>query len=132
MFLSNGSAGRFLIAWNIRTSQQCVSGELPCDAQHASIIKDKVVLIDLESKPPYPIYIWDLSSDHIRTIGNFSNLWLWHVDPDENILVAFEIDWYTDQLKVQQTKWTLTGRLLDKKNFHLSVPYPRLEVEGPF
>lgn len=91
-----------------------------------------MVLIDLESKPPYPIYIWDLSSDHIRTIGNFSNLWLWHVDPDENILVAFEIDWYTDQLKVQQTKWTLTGRLLDKKNFHLSVPYPRLEVEGPF
>lgn len=36
-----------------------------------------------------------------------------HMDPDENILVAFEIDWDPDPPNVQQTKWALTGRLLD-------------------
>lgn len=128
---SNSSAGRFLIAWDIRTSKRCASGEFPCDAHHVSIIKDKVVIIDFETKQPYPIYIWDLGLDRFLTIGSFSNLRLWHVDLDENRLVAFEIGSSRDQLEVEQTKWALNGEPLGKKHFHLSVPnYDSKEIHS--
>lgn len=37
------------------------------------------------------------------------------------MLVTFEIDWDTHPPKVRQTKWTLTGQRLDRKQFHLSL-----------
>lgn len=43
------------------------------------------------------------------------------MDVDENILVVFEIDWEKRPPEVQQTKWALTGGLLDKKHFPLSL-----------
>lgn len=90
--------------------------------------KDKVVAVNALSSSIHPIYIWDLGAHCIREIGSFSNnLWLWHVDADKNILVTFEFDWGTDPVEVQQTKWALTGRLLDRKHFHLSLSGHRVE-----
>lgn len=37
-------------------------------------------------------------------------------------MVAFEIDWGADPPEVQQTKWTFAGRLLDRKDFRLTLP----------
>lgn len=88
-----------------------------------SIEKDKVVIFSLSySDPPPPIYIWDLSADQVRTIGSFRDLWSWHMDVDENVLVTFVIHWDEHPPEVQQTKWALTGQLLDRKFFHLSLP----------
>ena len=91
--------------------------------------KDKVVLFSTDFDPPPPIYIWDLTADQVHAIGSFreGNVWLWHIDPDDNVLVTFEIDWDKHPPEVQQTKWTLTGQLLNRKFFHLSLP-----VEIPF
>lgn len=84
-------------------------------------------MADLKSKQPPIVYIWHLGSDHFRSIGTFSNQWLWRVDPDENVLITFEINWDTHPPEVQQTKWTLTGMLLDQKQFHLLVPGCRVD-----
>ncbi|KAL1992162.1 hypothetical protein VTN49DRAFT_4194 [Thermomyces lanuginosus] len=65
-----------------------------------------------------------------QTIDYFSHLWLWHVDADKNILVTFEINWDTDDTdpaEVEQTMWTLTGDLLDRKHFHLSSSGRRMD-----
>lgn len=37
--------------------------------------------------------------------GPFLNLWLWHADAEDNVLVTFEIDWDAHPPEVQQTKW---------------------------
>lgn len=68
------------------------------------------------------IYVWDLNVNRIQRIGKFTNLWLWHLDVDENMLVVFEINWDAHPPQVQQTKWTLTnGQELDRKQSHLSL-----------
>ncbi|KAL1993228.1 hypothetical protein VTN49DRAFT_3177 [Thermomyces lanuginosus] len=110
----------YLVAWNMHSSETC-ERDLPCEYHHSSLHKDKVVIVNLDWGYEYPVYIWDLSSDRFQEIGTFSDLWLWHVDADKNILVTFEIDCDTDPAEVQQTKWTLTGDLLDRKHFHLSL-----------
>lgn len=69
------------------------------------------------SNSPSPIYVWDLSADQVQEIGSFLDVWLWHLDAEDNVLVTFEIDWDKRPLDVRQTKWTLTGQHLDgKKN----------------
>lgn len=78
-------------------------------------------MVDSQSKPLCTVYIWDLSSGRFRKIGSFPDLCLWHVNVDEDILVAFQIDWDTHPPEVQETKWTLTGRLLDRRHFRLSL-----------
>lgn len=105
------------------------------DPEEVCLERDKVVMfqrLTFEGSPqPTPIYIWDLSTDDIQEIGSFCELWLWHMDVDENVLVTFEIDWdkyYPPE--VQQTKWTLTGRLLDRKHFHLPPPGRRVDEVG--
>lgn len=76
-----------------------------------SIHKDKIVIVDNDQWPNNPMFIWDPNSNHLKNIGSFSNLWLWHVEADENMLVAFEIDWDTsirstaDQVDID---WTIT------------------------
>lgn len=121
---SNGSFGRHPPAlwtvWNIHTSQRRVR-ELPCFPERLWIVKDKMVIFGSTVEPPFPIYIWDLSEDQIRKIGDFGDVWLWHMDAHENVLVTFEIDRNKRPLEVHQTKLTLTGQLLDKKHFSLSV-----------
>lgn len=89
-----------------------------------------MVIVSFDSMPRYPVYIWDLSSNSFRKINSFLDLYLWHLDVDEGILVAFEINWDTCPPEVQQTKWSLTGQLLDKKGFHLSLlgRYPDREL----
>ncbi|KAL1976917.1 hypothetical protein VTN31DRAFT_3199 [Thermomyces dupontii] len=68
------------------------------------------------------ISVWDLSSNQVHEIGSLRRVWLWHMEVDRNELVTFEINWRKRPLKVQQTKGTLTGRRLDRKHFHLSLP----------
>lgn len=85
--------------------------------------KDKVVLFSTDFDPPPPIYIWDLTADQVHAIGSFreGNVWLWHIDPDDNVLVTFEIDWDKHPPEVQETKWTVTGQLVNRKQFPLSL-----------
>lgn len=42
--------------------------------------------------PRYYVYIWDLSSNGVRKINDFTDLWLWHVNANDDILVAFEVN----------------------------------------
>ncbi|KAL1992107.1 hypothetical protein VTN49DRAFT_4139 [Thermomyces lanuginosus] len=111
---------RKLIAWDTKTSQQ-YARQIPRGLiHHISIEKDSVlVIVDIESG--LSLYIWDLGSDHFREFGSFPDLWLWHVAADDDVLVTFEIDWDADPPKVQQTNWALSGRLLNRKHFHLPL-----------
>ena len=78
-----------------------------------------MAIVDFESKPLFTVYIWDLGSNLFAKVNSFTDLCLWHVDADESILVAFEIDWDACPPEVRQTKWTLTGGLLEEKHFRL-------------
>ncbi|KAL1994461.1 hypothetical protein VTN49DRAFT_1931 [Thermomyces lanuginosus] len=72
-----------------------------------------------DSEFPAPYYVLDLSVDEVQKIGDFGDVWLWHMDAEEDMLVAIEIDWDKHPPEVQQTKLTFTGQLLDKKHFSL-------------
>ena len=90
-----------------------------------TIVQDKVAMAPMcAEEEVQPVYVWDLSSNHVQEIGSFSNLKLWHVDVAENVLVAFEIDLLKKYPpEVHQTKWTTTtGKLLEEKIFHLPLP----------
>lgn len=51
------------------------------------------------------LHVWNVTSNHIqKKIGQFTDLWLWHVNTDENMLVTFEIDMDMDPPLVQQSK----------------------------
>lgn len=69
------------------------------------------------------LHVWNVTSNHIqKKIGQFTDLWLWHVNTDENMLVTFEIDMDMDPPLVQQSKWTLSSeQLLNRRQFHLSL-----------
>lgn len=121
---SNSSRDRMhLTAWNLHTSQGYVSEEHSTIGCWFYVKKDKVVVVDLEFAPAYyHVYIWDITNSHrLQKIGGLSNLELWHVDADDNVLVTFEIDWDANPAAVQQTKWTLTGQLLDRKQYGLPL-----------
>lgn len=109
-----------MIAWDTRTSTRQIK-QLPCIINQIAIEKDKVVIF---GHNPSVIYIWDLSADQIRVLGAYGQRFLWHLDVDGGILVVFESVYaglkHLTEMQVQQTKWTLTGKLLDKKQF----PYP--------
>ncbi|KAL1990841.1 hypothetical protein VTN49DRAFT_5844 [Thermomyces lanuginosus] len=111
-----------ITAWNIYTLQKSAEKEFHLDPVRISVAKDIAVITTWVSLGrTRPIYVWDLRSNHVNTVGSFSNLCLNHADVDENVLVAFEIDWDLHPPEVEQTKWTLTsGRLLHRKRF----PFP--------
>ena len=111
-----------MIAWDIHTKRK-LSKQFPRSGLYYSIVEDKVVIAPGHGRQPRPVYVWDLSSNHVQSIGSFSNLRLCHMDAVENVLVAFEINCEKHPLAVQQTKWrTATGQLVEKKNFHLLMP----------
>lgn len=111
-----------LTAWNIHTKQK-LSQRISRSCLSHSIVEDKVVIIPGHGRQPRPVYVWDLGSNHVQSIGSFSNLKLCHMDAAENILVAFEINCEKHPLAVQQTKWrTTTGQLVEQKSFFLSMP----------
>lgn len=91
------------------------------------IDKDKVVILEPDSEPLYPVYIWDLSSDSVQEINTFIDLCLWHLDAGGNMLVAFEVDWDKHPPEVRQTKWTLSGQLMDRRHFSLSLSDLRVD-----
>lgn len=127
---SNSFDHRNLIVRDTKASQRHAR-QIPVSMSEIFIEKDKVFMVDEAYDPymPRSIYIWDLSSDHFQKIAMSPDLWLWHLNADENILVAFEIDWDADPPKVQQTKWELTGRLLEKRHFHLPLLSGRVSRE---
>lgn len=88
-----------------------------------SIIKKNVVIaLGSGSRLDCPVMVWDLSSNHVHKIGNFSRGVLYHLDTTENVLVTFEITWWKSPPEVKQTKWTTTtGHLLEKKVFPLAI-----------
>ena len=93
-------------------------------------MKDLVMVVDHHEGPRYYVVLWDLSSNTKREIpAAFHELCLWHVGVDENILVTFETDWNTNATWVQQTKWTLYGQRLSRKNFHISLSGPLVDNE---
>ena len=118
-----------MIAWDIHTSER-YEAVVPYYRHDTSLVKDKVISVGYEAAPLYRIYIWDLSSNWMREVTSLANLWLWHVDADENILVTFQIDWDTEPAKVQQTKWTFTGSLLNRKHFCLPLPGRRVDKKN--
>lgn len=115
-----------MTALDLRTSQKLVKRFPPFLAE-VSIEKNKVIIVDICSKQPRPVYIWDLSSNLLREVGSFGFITLWHLEVDDNILVAFEINWDEHPPKVQQTKWTLTGQQLEKKHFDLPLGGGRVD-----
>lgn len=117
----------FLTAWDMHTSLPCASTGIPDPdptPHKGSISKDKVAIIRCDVKKSADrVYIWDLSSNHVRYIASLSNLWLWHLNAEGNNLVTFEINWDAQGGEVQQTKWALTtGQLLERKRRRLPVP----------
>lgn len=121
----------YLRVWDIYAKRK-VDQQIPAYSVLPETFFSRVVIAVADSKviiapPPngysYPLFVWDLSSNHIHEIGSFSNLWLCHLDPVENVLVAFQIDLDKQPPEVQQTKWKITTRqLLAKKKFTLPVP----------
>jgi len=119
---SNGAVCRHLTVCDIHTSQRWVK-VFPCYTDVVCIEKDKMIIRGTASLP-FTIYCWDLGTNQVQEIGSCGGLdsvLLWHMDADENILVVFEIDWKKHPPETQQTKWALTGGLLDKKHFPLSL-----------
>lgn len=116
-----------MVAWDVRTLEPVAKALFPAVPGKFTIAKDKVVIV--HCYPLFHVSVWDLRSNHVHTFGSFSHLYLWHADADEDVLVAFEINWVTDPYppRVQQTKWTLTGELLYRKQFRFPVGSRRME-----
>lgn len=112
-----------LTAWDLHMKRKRVK-RLKVFYSHYTIVGDTVVVAPLPSKVvTCPVYVWDLSSNHVQKIGSFGDLRLYHLAAAENILVTFEINWEKPSPEVQQTKWTTTtGQPLERKVFHLPLP----------
>lgn len=60
--LSNSSrGGKYLTAWDLHTSQRCVSGKLPNPFFSIYLQKDKVVMVCHDFSPRRRVYIRDLN-----------------------------------------------------------------------
>ena len=111
-----------LTAWNIHTGQK-LNQRVPHEFfPRCSITEEKVVLAPIPQPSSHPLYVWDLSSNHVQKINGFSHLWLTHIDAAENVLVTFEIIWTKQPSEVRQTKWTATtGWMLERKIYPLPI-----------
>lgn len=95
---------------------------------HITVTDDKAVIVPWANERAHPIFVWDLGSNHVHEFGSFTDLWLWHVNAEQNVLVTFEINWDAHPPEVQQTDWTLlSGELIHQKHFHLSLGDRRIE-----
>lgn len=110
--------------WDAQNRERRTTAPFPDQDGLISLRKDKLVIADVGWKRRHSIYIQDLGTNQSKPIEfrGLQNLWLWHVDADANILVAFEINWDMHPINVRQIKFTLTGRLLDSKRFRRSLP----------
>lgn len=111
-------------AVDIHTPQRWVGKQFPWPTYRVRITieKDKLVILPFSIDEAFPLWMWDLRSDRVQTIGSFisKDLDFWHVDADENVLITFEVNWDEHPLLVHQTRWTLTrGEVLDRKIFRL-------------
>lgn len=121
-----GSAARVVTALDLQAFTRCTR-QFPCQPQEICIVKDKVVMVGASRKQFPLIYIWDLKTYQVHGIGSVGEPFLWHVDVDENMLVIFEINWSMLPVEVQESKWTLNGKLLDRKCVDVSLSGRRLD-----
>lgn len=117
--------GSTLIAWNLHTSQKVVKRHTPWSDVEIVIVKDKVVIVPRFSSSDnrsFCVCVWDLHGNRLYEFGSFSDLYLWHVDADENVLITIEFNWNAHPPEVRQTKWTLIGgQKLRQKHFRVSL-----------
>jgi len=116
-----------LTAWDMHISRRLVQrfpGHPYILGNMLYLAKDKLVVsYNLRDSQHWTVDVWDLTSNLVRKVGEFSNLGLLHVGTDEDVLVAFEVNWKTNPPEVQQTKWNLmTRELLGKKQSLLPLP----------
>lgn len=116
--------------WDLRTSQMIAEKDFENSIpKRITASKDIAVFIHhIVVERTYSVWVWNLRSNQVKEIGTFSldghyELVFYHVNPDENVLVTFEICWYPlDSPGVRQTNWSLTdGTQLRKKQFHLPL-----------
>ncbi|KAL1996343.1 hypothetical protein VTN49DRAFT_108 [Thermomyces lanuginosus] len=116
---------RVLTALDLHALTRCTR-QFPCQPKEICIVKDKVVMVGVSRNQRSLIYIWDLRTYQVHGIGSVGEPFLWHVDVDGNVLVIFEINWSVHPLEVQESKWTLNGKLLDRKCIDVSLSGRRL------
>ena len=130
LMINRGTALLHLTAWDMYTKKKLLR-QIPLYPALYTIVENKAVIAPEFKSDTFPVYVWDLSSNHFQEIGNFTNLTLHHGDVSENLLVLFEINWEKQPPEVHQSKWTMTtGQLREKKNFHLPMP-PGLDKYRP-
>lgn len=109
-----------LTAWDIHTKQKLIQ-QIPTFCVLYTIAEDKVVIGFEFIAQPRPVHVWDLSSNHIQEIGNFSYLVMCHMNSADNVLVAFEIDKWKQPPQLRQSKWTTAGQLLEERTLHVPM-----------
>lgn len=88
-----------------------------------TVVNETLVVQPWSKEGPCPLWIWDLPSDRVWTIGAFQifRLFFWHADADNDVLVTFEVNGDEHPPLVQQTKWSLTrGEVLNQKTLRLT------------
>ena len=130
MAAPNGNAGRHQSRWTVYKTfmepalERQAGRKFPCNPCMVRIEKNTLAMFGVTLESGFHvccIYIWDLSADQIYRINNIGVIWLWHMDVDDNRLVTFEMNWRKQPPMVRQTKWTLTGQRLDRKQFPLPL-----------
>lgn len=81
------------------------SRNFPWDNVHITLAWERVILVPWVPEQPHPIAVCNMRTGQWHETGPFLNLWLWHADAEDNVLVTFEIDWDAHPPEVQQTKW---------------------------
>lgn len=131
VFLCSSNAGdaRTITAWDLHTSEKLGEQEFPWIPIHITVANDKAVIVPWVVRRSHPIYVWDLTLDQVHEFGLFADdLWMWHADADDNVLVTFEFNFNVHPPAVRETKWVLTGgELLDSKRFPLTLGGRRVE-----
>lgn len=116
---------RVISAVDIHTSQKWEGRKYPYRIERMAIEKNKLVILSQSNEgEPCSFWVWDLHTDRVREFGSLNPMDanFWHMEADENIMVAFAINWDEYPPLVQQTKWALTsGESLDRKTFPLSL-----------
>lgn len=73
---------------------------------HITLVGEGVIVIPWVKAQGHRIAICNMRTGEWYETGSFSNLWLWHADEKDDVLVTFEIDWDKHPAEVQQTKWS--------------------------
>lgn len=108
--------------WNFAKSEKRTL-RVPFNGIPRIFVEDyTVVLISRDDYQPNSVVVWDTFQDDVRVVGSFRKLWLFYLDMNEKLLVAFTRGDDDKPLTLEQTKWALNGQKLDTKLVQLSPP----------